>query len=1190
MSRQWTEQQLNSIYSTDGSVLVSAAAGSGKTAVLVERVINLITRDDNSVDVDRLLIVTFTRAAAAEMKERITDALNRLLKDDPYNQRLLKQKQLLPNASISTIDSFCSNTVKEYFHTLNVSSDFRIADESELDILKNQAMQKAFEAFYNHDDEDFIKLLDAFSGKNGDEDLRNTVSTISKFLSTQPFPDLWLDNMLKSYGERSVADSIWGKIIIDYALPAVAHAINLTQSSIKMLNESKVLFEKMSPLFESDLVFLEKLNKKLLEKNWDNIVSHLSTFVRGSLPTPRGYSEDPIKLAVSANRDEVKKTLSKINSCFCRNEEQAREELSELESIVSVLFDLVREFIANFDELKLKKNVLSFSDIESLTVKLLASPNADGSYTKTPQAYEISSRYDTVIVDEYQDVNDVQNLIFNCTSADGSNLFVVGDVKQSIYSFRQAKPQIFLSRKNKYYKFDSTSPKYPATIILDKNFRSRAEVCDTVNFIFSHIMTKQVASMDYTEDERLNVGASYKPSDDCDFDINLIDKSAFKDEDPIEAEARCIASRIHKIMGSDFLVTDGDTLRKPTYGDFAIILRKTNKIAVQYVKTLINCGIPAYCEENGSVFDAQEVKLLLNILRVTDNPTLDIPMLSVLCSPIYGFTPDELAKLRSQSRKTSLYMSLCKYAQTDKKCADFLNELDKLREYACTGTVDELIGKIMEMTALGAITSAVKDGNSPLQNLNLIRVYARSFESNGYKTLSDFILYIDRLIELGKDLSDSGNLDVSTFNGVRVLSIHKSKGLEFPICILADTSRKFNTDDLKKDVIIDSKSGLGIKRKQGVCRYKTLPRIAVEIEMLKDQLAEEMRILYVALTRAKEKLIMFSSVDNAEKYLSKLYSSLVFKTVIEPYAVAGCNCISSWVMLTALVNPSLAKLRRKIDSSAPLLPKGKDYPAWNFNLINSFGELYNCGFSEAPVNNFFENVGERGKTETDYAEILKQNLDFHYKNAEILSLPQKVSASQIAHTQNKAHFSKIIAKPAFLNKGRATAVERGTAHHTFLQYCDFSKAKTDIRSEINRLVSEKRLTPYQAESIDSSGLKRLLNLPLFDRIIKSQKILREERFTVKIKASDAFEEYQDIKTDAYVIMQGAVDLAFVEDGELVVADYKTDRVNDISKLLTLYKKQLLLYKEAMEQSTDYKVKELIICSVYLNEYIKIEED
>lgn len=1181
MGRKWTPQQKNSIYATDGSVLVSAAAGSGKTAVLVERVIQMITRKENPVDADRLLIVTFTRAAAAEMRQRITLALNKLLEDDPYNPHLLKQKQLLYNSSISTIDSFCGDIVREYFHTLGVSRDYRIADEGELDILRNLALDKSFETFYHSDREDFSKLLDAFSSKEGDSKLRETVLKICLFLSTQPFPDKWLDDMQGCYGERTVANSIWGKIIIDYATPAVLHAINLTENSLKLIEEDEVLQNSLIELLENDLAFLNTLQKKLLGNSWDDIVNHLKAFVTGRLSTPRAYKENPIKLAVADNRSEVKKTIGFLNKYFCRTEQQAREELEELQLIVSVLFDLVREYIKDFDILKAKKNVLSFSDIELLTVKLFAQPDCD-SYKKTPQAYEISNRYDAVMVDEFQDVNDVQNLIFNCVSSDENNLFVVGDVKQSIYGFRQAKPQIFLERKNSYNRFNEENPQYPATIILDKNFRSRKEVCDSVNFIFSRLMSKDSAQMDYTNDEKLNVGASYPESNDCDFEISLIEKSAFTDYNSAEIEARYIAKRIRTMIGSGFLVKDGDTQRKATYGDFAVIMRSTKFTANTYVNTLIECGVPAYTEEKENSFEAQEIKILLNLLRIIDNPALDIPLLSVLCSPIYGFTPDELAQIRSKDRYSNLFTSLSKYAQQSKKASDFLLELQQLRAYSYTCSVDDLIGKVFETTALGAITSAVKGGDTPLRNLNLIRVYARSFESNGYKTLSDFISYIDRLIENGTALPASSGGGANTLNGVRVLSIHKSKGLEYPVCFIADTAHKFNTTDLKSDVLIDSFAGLGIKKKSGLCRYNTLPRLAVEIEIAKNEIAEELRVLYVALTRAKEKLIVLSSVSDTEKYLSNIYSKLVFDTIIEPYSVTGCKSISDWIMLTALVNPSLNSLRIKVNSSASPIVTKSDYPNWHFEIINSESQVF--GKSDVTVEDVIRNIYKITDTSFDYSLLLKKNLEFKYQNTDIMALPQKVSVSEIAHDRNNEYFSKILTKPAFLNKEISTSLERGTAHHRFLQYCDFVNAKSNLDEEIKRLVSNGVLTDVQSQLIDRLKISSLINSDLVNRIINSPLVLKEERFTAKVKPSAVFDEYKDLETDACIIMQGAVDLAFVEDNKLVIVDYKTDRVKDISKLVDLYKKQLDLYKDAMTQSTDMEVKECILCSIHLNEY------
>jgi ATP-dependent helicase/nuclease subunit A len=1184
MGRQWTTQQHNAIYATDGSVLVSAAAGSGKTAVLVERVINLITREENPIDVDRLLIVTFTRAAAAEMRQRLSAALTALLDDDPYNPLLLKQRQLLYNASISTIDSFCGDVVREYFHSLDVARDFRIADEGELEVLRSQALDLSFESFYQDGSKDFISLVNAFSSKGGDVKLRETVLKISEFLSTQPFPEKWLDDMLQNYSEMPVAQTIWGKIIIDYSQSAISHAINLTENSIKLLLQDDKLYTAFIERFEDDLAFLTTLQKHILGNSWDAIVSHIQSFSAGVLRAPKGYKENPIKMAVADNRDEVKATIKSLQTYFNWTEQEAREEITELSALVTTLFELIKAYLAELSALKAKKNVLSFSDIELLTVKLLAKPSGDG-YAKTPQALEISARYDMVMVDEFQDVNDVQDLIFKCVSTDESNLFVVGDVKQSIYGFRQAKPEIFINRKNSYQKYDSTNPQYPATIILDKNFRSRKEVCNAVNFIFSRLMTRQAAQMDYTSDEKLNVGASYPDSTSCDFEIALIEKASFEDYDSAEVEARYIAQKIRQMMGEGFLVKDGDTQRKATYGDFAVIMRSPKSKAKVYVKSLIDCGIPAYSENKENSFDAQEIKVILNLLRIIDNPTLDIPLLSVMCSPIYGFNPDELSELRASSRNTSLFAAVTKYAEQNPKAAQFVSELNMLRTYSYTCSVDELIGKIYETTAFLAITAAVKGGTTPTTNLNMLREYARTYETNGYKTLSDFISFIDKLIENGTELPAASSQS-NEINGVRVLSIHASKGLEYPVCFIADAAHKFNKADLNADVLVDSKAGLGIKKKDGVCRYNTLPRLAVAIEISQNEIAEELRVLYVALTRAKEKLIIVSSQKDTDKYLASLYSKIVFDTIIEPYSVIKCKSISDWIILSALVHPSLNDIRHSLDVSSKYLNFDDDTLEWKLDIIKDKDRIFYTQDDELQIAEQIFKDAQIANSSVDYSELLKRNLAFEYKNAKILNLPQKVSASQITHDKSD-YFEKVLAKPKFITDDVTSAVERGTAHHRFLQFCDFKSSRADLKAEIDRLLSTNALTQAQAESIDVPKLSNLLNLDLFDRIINSQQIYREEQFFAKINPSLVYDEFTDIKSDTSIIVQGAIDLAFVENGELVIVDYKTDRVRDITRLADLYAKQLLLYKEAMSQTTGLKVKECIICSVHLDKYISL---
>lgn len=698
--------------------------------------------------------------------------------------------------------------------------------------------------------------------------------------------------------------------------------------------------------------------------------------------------------------------------------------------------------------------------------------------------------------------------------------------------------------------------------------------------------------MEYNSDERLVNGAEFPKSDDCNFEISLIE-SENSDLEKEEIEAKYIADKIHDMINSGFKVkdkdkdTDRDIMREARYGDFAIILRSPSGKAATYVNTLNNSGIPAYSENKSGFFDAVEIKIMLNLLRVIDNPGIDIPLLSVLCSPMYAFTPDELAEMRCDSRKSSLYSSVCEYARTNDKARKFVDELKILRDCACTNSVDALISKACEMTGFMSISLAVSGNDSALKNLELLREYARSFESNGYKTLSDFISYTDKLIANKTNLDASSQNEGDSANAVRVLSIHASKGLEFPVCFIADITHQFNKTDLRNDILLDSKAGLGIKTQSNGVVYNTFPRLATGLKIEENLIAEEMRVLYVALTRAKEKLICVGAVKKCSDYLERLYSKLVSESVIEPYTVTSCQSYCDWLCLCALVHPSLNNLRNDIMPGSKVIPHNGESD-WKLQIIvdEKMIDKDNVFEDDITSTNLLQ-VADVSDDTFDYAKLLKKNLDFKYRNRDILSLPQKVSASDIAHSQNGDYFEKILSKPLFIAEQNSAPVARGTAHHKFLQYCNFEQARASLDTEIDRLLNDGKLTQEQVDMIDRKTLNEFLSTKLIDRIISSQLVMREKRFTARLKPSEVFDEYKDVKTDATVIIQGAVDLAFVEDGKLVIVDYKTDRVKDITKLAGLYKKQLYLYKSAMEQSEELTVKECILCSIHLGTYITV---
>ncbi len=1195
---EWNKGQLNAIEAQDGSVLVSAAAGSGKTSVLIERIIRMITRKENPIDVDRLLIVTFTRAAATGMKDKLTKEIDRLLAENGENKhQLLRQRQLMYNTNICTIDSFCGAIVREYFHILGIQKDFRLADENETKILSTEALDSVLDEYYTDSTEDFTNLADVFSDSKGDGKLKEAVLKIANFLATQPFPDDWLDNMLANYStDISVEDTLFGRIVIEKAKSMAEYALSLTEKSLEILKDcDEPKLQKNIALFSDDKAYFEKLIERCGTAEWDELKRFSNTFVSGRFSAPRkkkDESEDPIVTALKNSRDKVKKLVTKIQKCFIWSSEDAENETEYLRLIVSKLFEVVREYLKKFAELKSAKNMLSFADVESLTVKLLAKPYGDG-YIKTEQAKEISKRFDQVMVDEFQDVNDVQDLIFKCVSTDENNMFVVGDVKQSIYGFRQAKPEIFIERRNSYQKYDREKPVYPATIFLNENFRSRPEVCDAVNFIFAQIMSKKSANMDYTEDEYLRPGKkNYSENENCNFELDYLIPD--EDDDVCENEAKFIANRILQMMSDGYCV--GEDKRPLEFGDCAVLLRNTKNIAPVYVNVLNSLGVPACSEIKESFFEADEIKVILNFLRCIDNPSLDIPLLSVMCSPVYSFTVDELAKIRGNQRYTNLYSAVVKYSEQDNRTAQFLNELMSLKTYSCTCSVDELLGRIYELTSFSAIISAIK-GSKGVNNLNLLREYARSFESGGYKGLSSFVTYIDKMIENGKDLEASNDLNGETRNMVKVISIHKSKGLEYPICFIANTAKGFNKTDQKDDVLIDSKAGLGIRMVDGFSRINTLARFAVGIEIDESLTAEEMRVLYVALTRPQDKLIIVASPKAKktnrktdvpqtpqtlfEKYITDQNEKLIGGN-IDSYLAKNADRFCDWITMCALVHPENQDFwhEKGIDTQpceCEITPK-----PWTINIVESIAAKDTEAYTVA--------INDDIKSESydeSVIELLKKRTGFAYKNEAVLKIPQKVSASELAHNEGDS-FDKIFLKPKFMSEADTSAVERGTAHHKFLEMCNFANAKKDLQAELDRLVENNLLAKEQADAIDKAEIARFLESNLAKRIMQSDLVMREQRFTVHINAGMLDSTLEGESAETKVVMQGAIDLIFKEDNALVVVDYKTDRVRDIERLRELYSKQLCLYKQAVEQFTDYKVKECMIYSIHLNGCVSVD--
>lgn len=1187
---KWTDDQQNAIDSR-GAVLISAAAGSGKTAVLAEHVIGLIT-GESAIDVDRLLVLTFTRDAAAEMKGRIRKILDKRIAQEGATAAILRQKQKLYTAKISTTDSFCSSLVREHFSVLGIAPDFRIAGGDEIAAVSEKALDLAITPFYAANSPDFRRLLRAFASGNTDSGLRHIVTTLHAFLQNQPFRRQWLDEMVRRYADMPFTETEWAAELLKVIPNQIDELLTkITESVDEAAALPAVLSNDLLPVLEEDGRNLNVVKRALLTDGYEGLCREINSRFEQHYTVTPSFDAKALKgkktvyNRITACRLSVRQSLQD----YCG----AEDELKNLSGLMVTLSELVVAYDRELTAIKDRRNIRTFSDVSLLTVQLLAEACRQEEaefctggfyYRRTPLAKELSERFYQVIVDEYQDVNLIQEVIYNCISQQGENLFMVGDVKQSIYGFRQSKAKLFSDRKNRYSTYDAAQPTYPATIYLSKNFRSCQQVCETVNFMFSRLMP------DYTPEEYLNFGADgYTYDEKRNTEIVLIAKEQFDDAYSTTAlEARYTAGRILRMMEEGCTVTENGVERPLQFGDIAVLMRAKSgsdseeeakqKGSAEFVRQLAKYGIPAYCEESENFLAAQEVKLLMNLLRVIDNPSDDVALLSVLLSPVFGFTPDDLTIIRLNQRRASLYHSLniCREddTPTGRRANQFLKELRRLRNLASVSTVDELLEEIYERTALIAVTAAVNGGTAS-KNLDLMRVYARKFAANGYKTLSDFNTYLDRLIKSGKQLAAASRTK-GVADCVQVMSIHKSKGLEFPVCFLADTARSFNEMDFHSPILMDSDAYVGIKPYVNYVRTSTFPYRAITLKKKRESLDEEMRMLYVALTRAKEKLIILGTVEKPEE---KVLPAIAEKTAdgeIRQEEVYRCKRLLDWVLMTAAVNPSTRAL---IDENRAA---GECEANWQLHKVLTEDELFPVQ-TKAP-----ESEEEAPQEEVpDYAAILQSHLSFEYPDADIIGVPQKVNPSQVSHSENHQFSGKALVVPAFAkNNQKLSPTEIGTAHHEFLHYCDFNAALDDLEAEINRLQSAEKLTERQCGCLDRDKLAAILRNPLFERMIKQlpDNVFREKQFTVFVHPSFTCEG--EFKSDRRQIVDGEVDAVFIEDGELVIVDYKTDRVKEVAELRR-HKPQLDLYEEAMKQVLGLPVKEKIVFSITLNQYITV---
>ena len=1181
MGVNWTTDQRHAIECRKGSVLVSAAAGSGKTAVLVERVIRRLTDKDNPCSAEDLLIVTFTRAATAQMREKIGAAILKRLSEDPTDRHLRRQYMLLPFAKICTIDSFCNDLVRENFHALGISPDYSLLDNETAVIMKNDVCEAMLERAYEEDsDGRFSELSDMMSSGSSDEDFAKLIIKMYDISTAYPFPDLWLDSLIGEYSQPDINKSRWGGIIKKYVCDMLDYCVFSSRDVMTAMESDPIVADAYGAAVQNDINMYAELREKI-NSDWDEALEAFKTVKYMSLGrVPKGY-ESETKNVVTTARKKLKDLLKKVPGIMCVSSEEHADDMRLLRDPVTKLIELVKQFGREYSAEKDKMNSADFSDILHRALNLLAVSDGSGGYIKTDLARELSSHYVEILVDEYQDINEAQDMIFRAISADENNLFTVGDVKQSIYRFRQAMPEIFLRRRSTTHSFESG--KYPMGITLGSNFRSRVGVTSCVNYIFRQLMSTEAGELEYDDSEALNAAAKYPERDTPDCELHVVTDKGNR-ADTLEAQARYVARYIDRtVREGKMLVTKGGALHPASYGDFCILLRTAKNVSSVYANALSERGIPVFSPETGGFFEAAEISFILSLLRVLDNPVQDIPLAAVMLSPLFGFSAGELADIRASAKERleagetePLYRSVTASAdEGSKKAAAFLIKIESLRRLSLTLSAGELVHRVCEETGFDAIVGAMPDGERRRLNIGLLCDYAEKYEAAGNLGLSGFIRFIDKVARTSGDLATaarpSENADI-----VRIMTVHQSKGLEFPICILADMQHAFNERDNTESVLISSSAGLGMKRRteDGISVYDTASRRAAVITSERMGRSEEMRVLYVALTRAKENLVMVTSVPNPEKGLAKVAVECGIGERANPFAVLRMNNFSDLVLTALMRHPAADELRKLSGVDVPIFLSEKD--RFKLKVVVSDSESFMTEsaneqkMAAKPV--FFDEVQAR--------------LDYSDPRSVLSSVPAKRAASDGSERGiNREYFAS--SRPAFMSSGGLTPAQRGTATHKFMQFSDYSAARAGIESELARLVDGGFLSEDEGKAVNIGAAKRFFMSPLAERIFASDNVMREKKFASLFPAKFFYPELTGEAAEEKIVVQGIADCVFVEDGELVIVDYKTDTGVDAEALLDRYSAQLGIYREALSQALGMPVKETLLYSFFMNSTVKV---
>lgn len=1169
---KWTNEQQNAIDIRNSKTLVAAGAGSGKTAVLVERIIRKII--DDKVDIDKMLIVTFTNAAASEMKERIR---SRLYDEAMSNHSLQKQILYLNRSSIMTIDAFCKKAIKDYFYKLDIDPNFKIVDSTEGELLKLEAIDEVLEEFYESDNEEIQEVLDAYSGNKSDEKIVDLIMSIHRFIQSCPNPNEWLEEKTQMYNvtNKDFSETIWGKKIIKYARELIEECVTELKTYEEEILEDVTAKNYLLTL-QDDILQLEAVRKNM--NTWDDYYNAIKYLELGKLKNaPKMDSE--LKEEIKAARDKVKKLIVKSlrDVIFVSSSDEIMEDLSIAYKHAAVIKEIVLAFDEKFKKKKSDRNLLDFSDIEHLCLKLFEQGE--------DVVNDYKNKYEEILIDEYQDSNLIQETILNKIAT--GNVFMVGDVKQSIYKFRQARPELFLEKYSSYNKYtDKESQTLENKILLFKNFRSNENIIDDVNFIFQNIMYKDTGEIEYDEEEYLKYGATYYEYDGEPAELHLIEKSnkvyvnsdedseedieveAANDleddiEEKLQLEARVVATRIEELV-KNFEVLDKKTKqkRKAKYSDIVILLRATKNTSSVFADELMKRNIPAYTDTKNGYFENTEVQVFLSLLKIIDNPYQDIPLLSVLKSPIGNFDVNDLTKIRLYDKKCSFYDAmLLASSNGDEKTSSFIKRLEEWRKKSRYMVINELISYLYDDTGYYYYVSLLPRGEARQNNLKVLLKKTIDFEKSSFKGLYNFLSFIENVTLSSGDFDSPSELSEND-DVVRIMSIHKSKGLEFPIVFLSGTSKKFNTKDMNNPIMCHQDLGFGFNIINPKLRitYESVPKLALKLQYSKEMIAEEMRILYVAMTRAKEKLIVTALHDNVPKKVEE------WEKPLSKYKISNAKNYSDWISNTVLSTKNNWSVRE-----------------WSYSELIGNNQIEEVTNNQDIENDFSKYIiKEQDKNEI---EILDNRFNWKYPYAFSTKMPSKLSVSELKRLHNVEDISQIqkvkdVAIPDFAQEDTYVGASYGTLLHNKMEHLNFKLSDTQIPDLLSDVTDDNTKARLEKD------IMKFIQSDLFKNISESNNIQKEKPFNLAVPINAVFEE-ADKDSEDYIMVQGIIDLYYEDEEGIVVVDYKSDNLHNEEEFVLRYHKQLEYYKNAIEKLTKRNVKGAYIYSFKLGTSIKV---